>query len=91
MHVADGIHLKSQTSNISTVLTLRTSTGVPSTAVDVDCLVHLVEARKSVSFHLELTNSWIGLETSLADYGIELFFPIHLSPWRGNFLRLTCT
>ena len=55
MHVADGIHLKFEISNISTFLTLHTSTGVPSTAVAIECLVHLVEARNSVSFHLELT------------------------------------
>ena len=42
MHVADGIHLKFEISNISTVLTLHKCTGVPSTAVAVDCLVCLV-------------------------------------------------
>ena len=42
IHVADGIHLKYQISNISAVLTLHMCTGVPSTAVAIECLVHLV-------------------------------------------------
>ena len=42
MHEADGIHLKFEISNISTVLNLHQCTGVPSTAVAIECLVHLV-------------------------------------------------
>ena len=42
IHVADGIHLKFEISNISTVLTLHKCAGVPSTAVAVEFLVHLV-------------------------------------------------
>eukprot|EP00957_Ditylum_brightwellii_P013930 1051093-Ditylum_brightwellii.AAC.1 len=38
MHAADGIHLKFEISNISTALTLHKCTGVPSTAVAVECL-----------------------------------------------------